>query len=698
MDKRWISLCKVNRPDKYNAIWMQRLADSIKGALIAPEFDETKEKIFENRQLIFCEDSPTTPDSIGFWEWTERQTDSGKWLSNAIYLEDISPIEIYILDKANSVIDVVDTLKAGIHIPAYLHNDVLFVAKKDNIYEGVLCNLSYFDARPGNEVFIKLKSNIYTLPYYKLNEQDIFTWKYRKVYKYIALGDPINKAQVYDFTETIKQMILQRMTWPIFKAQGISRSDWQKFRQFLNDISDGSIVEQLSEMYSMTLQEARDCVDTFLQTVDDYMAVEDFDSGLIVQILSNHEGLQKFCTNLAYEKWCSEHQAEIAKAKGEIAAIKEATLQETALAQKQLNDIKQSIVSATDDHNALLAEICAAQSRIDNLCSEIEQYETLGDEALATVRQKIADAQKDMAGFIADISVILPQTQPQTYPDPKTRESLWQYESAPVDTYSEDEVDLSENWNDELNTINQNLVHSLAVSSDFSSMLSAFLYATHINNIPLLVAGPAGRDIAEITAISLFGSNAGHLWLGNDPSNNIAEALADYEEQIISVENMFGKGWHDELPQMFTRLNKQVIWTHPYVEDMVIEPKGLYNYMLPIFSECFIGALPAAKPWPSKRIDEFEKFVSTQKHPLKISAFKRLKLSKLLVNQLTLALSDAKAILNQPSKDKDMEVLFGLIPLCVLTGRHNILREVIETESGISAAVKAEALRYIEEE
>lgn len=45
-----------------------------------------------------------------------------------------------------------------------------------------------------------------------------------------------------------------------------------------------------------------------------------------------------------------------------------------------------------------------------------------------------------------------------------------------------------------------------------------------------------------------------------------------------------------------------------------------------------------------------------------------------------------------------MEILFGLLPLCVITGRIDVLKEAIETESGISSAVKTEANRYIEEE
>lgn len=59
MDKRWISLCKVNRPDKNKDIWMQRLADSIDGTLVAPVFDEAREQIFDNRPLIFMITAPT---------------------------------------------------------------------------------------------------------------------------------------------------------------------------------------------------------------------------------------------------------------------------------------------------------------------------------------------------------------------------------------------------------------------------------------------------------------------------------------------------------------------------------------------------------------------------------------------------------------------------------------------------------------
>jgi hypothetical protein len=94
----------------------------------------------------------------------------------------------------------------------------------------------------------------------------------------------------------------------------------------------------------------------------------------------------------------------------------------------------------------------------------------------------------------------------------------------------------------------------------------------------------------------------------------------------------------------------------------------------------------------------FDSVIFGQPQPLKMPSFKRLKISKLLSNLLAQVLSDAKTVLNQPSKDKDMEILFGLLPLCVVTGQMDILKETVDTENGISSAVKAEVMRYIEEE
>lgn len=696
IDKRWISLCKVNRPDKNKDIWMQRLADSVGGVLVAPLFDDNKEKIFDNRPLIFCEDGPNDPDVIGFWEWTERKSDSGRWLSDASYIEQSIPVEIFVLDGVSSIGELVAALRVGVDIPSYIHCKVLLSIKSETGIEGVLCDLSNFNTRPGNDIRITLKNNIYTLPYYSLSEDDIFTWKYRKIYKFISLKEPQKRVPIYAIADTIKQMFLQRMSWPVFKAQGITKNDWQKFRQFLTAIPRDSIFERLSEMYGMSAQEAQVYVDSFLQTVDNYMGVEDIDSAYIVQMIDNHNGLKQACDEIAYKKWCAEHKAETDKAEAEIAAIRDKAKQEQDESEKRLLDIKEAISTAEQTRSDVFSDISAAQGKLEQLQGEIARYENLGKDALVAVRQRIAEAQKDMAGFIADLSVVLPQSTNNS--GAEKRVSLWQYTGSTSNPYSDDEIELAENWGDELNAISQSLSFALSVETELCSMFAAFLYSAHIHNVPLLIAGPGGHDIANVLAVSLYADGAGQLTLGNEFDLDGVSGIEHCNEHIFSVQNMFGKGWADIIPQTFTKLKKHVVWTHPYVEDMAIEPKGLYNYMFPILSECFVGSIPALEPWPGKRSDNFQAYVSKKKLPLRIAAFKRLGLSKMLLSQLELILSDAKAILDNPSKEKDMELLFGLLPICVLTGKVDILKDVLESEGNLSNSVRAEAERYVEEE
>ena len=344
-------------------------------------------------------------------------------------------------------------------------------------------------------------------------------------------------------------MLLQRMSWPVFKAQGISKSDWQKFKQFLSEIPKDSILEKLSEMYDMSPQEAQACVESFLQTVENYVHAEDVDSTLIVQMLDNHKGLKQTCDEFAYKKWCGEHKVETEKAKEEVVAIRAKAEQEAVAAKQRLLDIEKSISSAEAKRNNILSEITTAQSRLDQLHTEIEQYEALGKDALAAVRQKISDAQKDMAGFIADLSVILPQSNsPAT---PGKRVTNWQYSGATDWLYSEDDIDLADNWEDELYTISHNLVHSAKVENELCSMLAAFIYAAHINNVPLLIAGPGGHDMADALSASIYTSGAGQLTLCNECDYDVADEVAKYDEPIVSVQNMFGKGWADVLPQAY---------------------------------------------------------------------------------------------------------------------------------------------------
>ena len=678
-DKRWISLCKVNKPDRNQDIWMQRIADCENGILVVPTFDEEKDKVFDNRQLIFWEDGPNTPDSIGYWEWTERLSESGRWKSDASFLETATPIEVIILENCSSIEAVVDMLKTGIELPAYMRGSIFLAFRQADSVEGVMCKWSDFIASSQENSARYIKKDLRSLPCYKYLESDILTWKNRRFLKQVALDKATRNIPVFALDETIKQLLLESMSWPSFKAIGISKKDWRLFRDFLTDIPKENVIEKTSRLYGLSIQEAQNCVGSFMKKVDDYISADDIDASLFVQVIQTHAGLRKQCEGIAAELWKQENAEKIRAATQELKALRE------------------EVSAQEEERKNLLSVTAAEQERLNNLLAEISQKESLGNETVAAVRQKIAEAQQDMAGFIADLSVFLPNGGSIS----SKNQSNWFYRSGKVSTETEDDYELSDNWNNEYDAINQNLSAALHCEPELCTMLTAFLYSSNINKTPILIAGPGGVDIADIVSISMYGMGAGKLFLENDCSSLFIDDIPDAVEEIIAVSNMFGRGWGDTLPQRISQSDKQVIWTHPYVEDLGIEPKGLYNYMLPVFSEVFISDWHPHKLHnliPGKRTDNFKPYIPPKTKPIRISAIKKLGLSKLTINRLERILSDAKTLLHNPAKDTDIEVLFGLLPFSVLTGRLDILKETIENERGISNTVKAEAARYYSEE
>ena len=678
MDKHWISLCKVNRLDKNRDIWMLRLADAVGGALVAPDFDKQKEQIHDNRLFIFCDDGPTEPGRIGFWEWEEFESEPGRWRTTSTYMEQASPVEVIVLDEVSNIEGVIMSLKSGLKIPSYVHGKIIFAAKNDTVFEGVLCDTGDSLLRQRNSELVALRDDIYTLPYYKLSEDDIFAWESRKIYKYISLREPQKRIPIYPISETIKNVFLSSMGWPIFKAQAILKNDYLKFREALASIPKESILERVADTYGISIQEAQMHVDEFLQTVEKYMTVEDVDSAVIARILSKHGGLWQKCNDIAYNKWIADHANEVNTAQEELTVL-----------QRKVAQAENDVSSAKEKHGDILREVAEAQDDLCRLQAEIARYKILEKETVAAIREKIAGAQKNVAGFIADLSILLPQA--------TSNESGWKYRHISA-VYPEDEVGVSKDWKDELNELSQNLSYSLNVEPDLATMLAAFLYSAHIHNAPILIAGPCGQDIANALSVSLYADNAGQLMFGEQFDCDIADAVNNVNEHIVAAQNMFGKGWRDIIPQMFVNSQKHIVWTHPYVEDLAIEPQGLYNYMLPVISECFVGAVSALEPYAGKRSEDFIGYVPKDTHPLRIAAFKKLGISKALLRQLSRVISDAKVMVDSPERAKDMEMLFGVMPICVLTGQLDVMREVLEAESGVSSAVKAEAERYLKDE
>lgn len=674
------SLCYI-KEDYDGRTWLQRLADIEDGKLHTPFKSNRADYYFENRDQLFPDpDGPSDVGKVGLWDWSAIPARDNPKIDyvQSYYRQDISPIRVVVVIAIKSLEDLVEQLKVGaIRTQPYFCDTLFCYQPQWGRLEGVLCKSNEFQI---DDKRVKISTDIYSLPQYSIHTKDIYNWddKNLRFLRDLQIGAPLGYVSLKNSHDVIRSLILERSTWPLFKeCVGATKADWRNSKKLLEKICDESLYEAIANRLKYTDEQARQAVDDFVAHADVLIDASDVDADVLAQIAMNHDELRRQCEEVVSAKWKETHAAEMANAEQEIQEAK-----------KRLED-------AAASREELVAQIDSAQDELEKLHSQIEQYDALGKDTLAAVRKKIAEAQKDVAGFIADISVYLPQIN-TTLPQ-EGQSASWQYTNTREDQYSDD-IELAENWQNEFDTIHQNLVQALGGEPELCAMLTAFLYSAHINNVPLLIAGPGGCDIAEVLSVSMYAASAGQLTLDGKCDVDIADKISQFGDSVVAIKNMFGKDWNDTFPQAFAKFKGQTVWTHPYVEDMGIEPKGLYNYMIPILSECFIENPLNLEIYPGKRNDNFQPYVSEKKRPLRISAFKQLGLSKLLLNQLTCVFSDAKGVLEEPSKDKDMEILFGLIPLCVLTERLDILKDVIEHEDGISKSVKDEAARYIQEE
>jgi len=669
------SLCQVYFYDigKY---WLYRMADVIDGELCEPVKSLRYEKNYENRETIYRGDGPSEEGTIGIWDWTEYELNK----IHTRYAVELKPVRVITHKFAKSIDDIISELKLGnISTNSYICGNVLFCYKTHSgKTAGVLCSEKDFSI---NNNRAKLLDNVLCLPFYEVSEADLFIFDDQLQFiKKLEIPSPEKYIIVGNVEEKIKDLVLARFSWPLFKENiGATKSEWRICKELLQKIFENNIYQEVASSLNCSLAMAEQAVDDFIIKANRNIDAGDVDKEVLAKLVMNHSQLNALCEEAAASAWMENHSKEVDAANSALESVKN----ETAEAFRQKNKLDE--------------ETKHLQEKLDQLTSDVERYEALGEDTLAAVRNKIAVAQKDMAGFISDLSVFLPQKEPAAPIENKT--SLLNYCSSATQCFDEEEIETHDTWEDEFNTFLCNLGESFGVDIELRALTASFLYAAHITKTPLLIAGPGGSLLAEAMSMSFYSQSAGVLTFGQEYSFGAVDLLNKQKENIIVVEGMFGKGWSDNYPNELLNLSKKyMFWTHPYAEDLVMEPKGLYNYMYPVFSESFVENLSYIIPIPGKRTGDFDACKTVKAAPLRIAALRKLGLSKFFMNRMELLLTNAKHILDDETKDKDLEILFGLLPLCILTGKRDLLEEVLDKEQGLSSAVKKEVKRYIGEE
>lgn len=677
------SLCSV-QTDSYDKIWLLRLADLKNGKLDFPIIDEDRPKFFENRDRLYYNNGPSRDGTVGIWKWSAspRDTDKAKDYITSDFQYGLHPTRFIQIRRISTLEQLSRRLLEGIVTHKYECDTFFAYENASGVYEGVFCEAKelIFDDK------IYLRKDIFSLPIYRFCQSDIITIKKSmRFIKDIPLPPATERLSVGSVNENIKTILIDRMTWPLYKdCIGRTKAEWRNCKTLFERVCEESLYEVIADKMGCTLAEATELINNFIERTNFLFEKGDIDSDVLARIAMNHDSLRAQCEAAVEEHWKTTHAEAIAEAQKELDQKKQAAANIVNEYKSQFEKIKADKKVAEEAHQKILRETADAQAKLDQLLTEIEEYEVLGANTVQAVRDKIGLAQQDMAGFIAELSTFLPQQSVQSSPT-----NRWTFTPGEV-CHSMDNMEGCSSWKDTFELLCDNL-QLAGIGSQWTIMLSSFLYSAYLNRMPLLLAGSNAKAIADALSMTIYGKKVDLLKCCGEQD---AAALSSFvESDMAAVQNPFHPDW---ISCISHSNNRFALWLHPFTEDLQIEPHGLYHYAYPIFTECFVDQLPSVENMDAgQETVEYEVFKPDPKCRAKMGPVKKLGMSRLILSRLESVLADAKCMCTV--SDTSMEYLFGMLPMCVLSGKQEVLPELLDSEKNIKPEVKAEIQRYIEE-
>lgn len=237
---------------------------------------------------------------------------------------------------------------------------------------------------------------------------------------------------------------------------------------------------------------------------------------------------------------------------------------------------------------------------------------------------------------------------------------------------NKDLLDENTSWHDTIATL-QNELSEVGVGEDHTLKLSCFLYASHLNHQPLLLAGPYGALIANAFSASLHGKTAGVLDCGANVSSDALHETETSDDPVVIIKNVFRTPLLSSVIDLLQNAEKQYFVVHPFVEDLLIEPRSLYDYIHPVFTGMFIDKFPGkGEIVGGMNMPSYEEHGSVRASS--DALLRQMHLAKYADRRLRQVLADARDMLG--SEDKDMDFLLAYLPYAYVTGQMELLTDM----------------------
>ncbi len=671
----YLSLCEVSDPDSMGQVWLNRLADIRRNGTIEAFYeDENMPKYFGNRSRIFFKDGPNESGTVGVWNWksTPNNNDSSRDYVTSEFNPIVEPIEIITIRECKTDKELIEKIKAGVNAGITSCRVIFAAYLSKSQYVGILCCYSDLEQ---NGKMTKLNKKVISLPKYDISGRDITHLSNGKTYyRSISIGIPSEIINVKDPMDIVKTVILTRNSWQLFKQQGKTRAVWKNIRDFLDGLDTTSIIDDIVSSANCSYSEATKMLSDFIEYAQNYIDGTSIEDKILSAVIVSNPELMKRCKSLIKDEWIAENQELVNAANSVLATLQREIEQAKKQQDKEHFEAQEKLVAIRREHEELVSTIQA-------LDADISAKEQLAADVEAAVKQRIRQAQNNAADFIANfafvpqIAIAASETSAvSNLPEMKTTvtENMCYIQGAGL---KPDDLEEVSTWKEVLNTIASELIEA-GVASRFSLPFAAYIYAAYINKSPLLMVGPNANAIVDAFSGAISGKMAGTLECTGNYNAQSVKACYSSEDRIVKIINPFAVDWISRIPDIVSNEDKFFVAVHPYAEDIQIEPRSLYSYMLPMLTEVFIEKSPTGLILGGHCTGQYEDFLPVKASKSHNKLLTEMHVSLLTKNKIQVLLNNMHTMLNDQNLDYD--VIFALVPYAYATMQTALILNAVQ--------------------
>ena len=549
------SLCMVLlKTDGYTK-QLIRLADLDNGVFVPIRRDE--EGIARN--ILHYPPISDLPDkTVAVFSWEPFYEDGWKQDVRLLSNNWIEVIE----QPDNELLQLIEEIKAGVSWSNGTH-DLLIPFSEGEDHKLVL----YWPQKQmrfiSGDGKLACKADVISLYIYKILKQDISECSNercpddrRKYYSQLSMSDQKAVDKVFLFTphEVISTIFIKH----IRSFSGLTNRERQAVRRVLNEIENASILHEISLEFECGLEKSQQYYDEYIEKVQETISEDKWDGKLFQNLIDGNSALSERMLVAVESDWKQKNKQTV----------------------EQMAQLEKDISS----HKTVLAEL---DRKISINKKTMKQLELLEQAIHEKIRTQLGNARADISTLLTEYAFLLP-TGKNMRSNPAISDDNNFLVTSPLHG---GQIEEAENLEAAKYNLTTNLGEAGISDTKVATELAQFLISAYCNKINLLVAGSGGFDIATALSAALCNRKPAQLNLSLDIS--MADAyniLAESEEQIIIVPNALGSKKFEHVLSLTDSLpQKMFIFLSPFSQTLTIEPRGLYQYMLPIFTELYIA-------------------------------------------------------------------------------------------------------------